>query len=69
MFTDGHLDGQTDGGEFPDRKKSSSGLRPEELIISKGPSEGPANLDSRYPSMPEPTGGLGAPWSLAPQAF
>ena len=43
----------TDAGEFPDRKKSSSGLCPEELIIS--------NLDSRYPSMPEPTGGLGGP--------
>ena len=51
MFTDGQLDGQTDAGEFPDRKKSSSGLRPEELMIS------------------EPTGGLGAPWSLAPQAY
>ena len=45
MFTDGQLDGQTDAGE----------LHPEELIIQKGPS----NLDSRYPSMPEPTGGLG----------
>ena len=35
MFTDGQLDGQTDAVEFPDRKKSCSGLRPEELIISK----------------------------------
>ena len=37
MFTDGQLDGLTDVGEFPDRKKSSSGLRPEEVhvIISK----------------------------------
>ena len=38
-----------DAGEFPDRKKSSSGLRTEEL------------KDSRYPSVPEPTGGLGGP--------
>ena len=39
MFIDGQLDGQTDTGEFPDHKKSSSGLRPEELIINikKGP--------------------------------
>ena len=59
MFTDGQLDGQTDAGEFPDRKKSSSGLHPEELMISKRPSKGPSNLDSRHPSMPEPTGGLG----------
>ena len=28
-----------------------------------------SNLDSRYPSMPEPTGGLGAPLSLTPQAY
>ena len=27
----------------------------------KGPSKGPSNLDSRYPSMPEPAGGLGGP--------
>ena len=33
MFPDGHLDRQTDAGEFPDRKKSSSELH-EELIIS-----------------------------------
>ena len=42
------LDGQTDAGEFPDRKKSSSGLRPEEIILSK----------RALPSMSEPTGGL-----------
>ena len=37
MFTDGQLEGQTDAGEFQDRKK----LRPEELIISKkGPQKG-----------------------------
>ena len=35
MFTDGHLDGQMDAGEFPDRKKSSAGLCTEKLIISK----------------------------------
>ena len=33
MFTDGQLDRQTDAGEFPDRKKRSSGLRTEELVI------------------------------------
>ena len=33
MFTDGQLDRQTDAGGLPDRKKSSSGLRPDELII------------------------------------
>ena len=33
MFIEGLLDGQTDAGEFPDRKKSSSGLRLEELLI------------------------------------
>ena len=27
------------------------------------------NLDSHYPSMPEPTGWLGGPWSLAQQAY
>ena len=27
--------GRTDGQTFPDRKKSSCGLRPEELMISK----------------------------------
>ena len=31
MFTDRQLDGQTDAGEFPRRKKSSSGLQ--ELIM------------------------------------
>ena len=32
---------RADAGEFSDRKKSSSGLRPEELIISKkGPQKG-----------------------------
>ena len=42
MFTDGQLDGRTDTGEFLDRKKSSSGQRPEELIIiKKGPQKGP----------------------------
>ena len=51
------MDGRTNAGEFPDRKKSSSGLRPEELMISKKPS----NLDSRYLSTPKPTGGLVAP--------
>ena len=61
MFTDGRLDGQTDAREFPDRMKSFSGLRPEELMISKSASKGPSNLDSRYPSMPEPTSGLGGP--------
>ena len=35
MFIEGLLDGQTDAGEFPDRKKSSSGLRLEELLIYK----------------------------------
>ena len=35
MFIEGLLDGQTDAGEFPDRKKSSSGLRLEKLIIKK----------------------------------
>ena len=65
MFTDG----QTDAGEFPDRKKSSSGLRPEELIISKkGPQLGPSNLDRRYPSIPEATGGLGAPLGPSPHS-
>ena len=68
MFIEGLLDGQTDAGEFPDRKKSSSGLRLEELLIyikkKKVPLKGPSNLDRRYPSMPEPTGGLGV--SLAP---
>ena len=59
MFTDGQVDAQPNAGEFLDRKKSSSGLRPEELMISK-------NLDNRYPSMPEPTGGLGGP--LVPRA-
>ena len=63
MFIEGLLDGQTDAGEFPDRKKSSSGLRLEELLIyikkKKVPLKGPSNLDRRYPSMPEPTGGLG----------
>ena len=29
--------------------------------IKKGPSKGSSNLDSRYQSMPEPTGGLGGP--------
>ena len=53
MFTDGQLDGQTDAGE----------LHPEELIIQKGPS----NLDSRYPSMPEPTGGLEGGGGLVPR--
>ena len=33
--TVGRTDGQADAGEFPDRKESSSGLRPEELIISE----------------------------------
>ena len=60
MYTGGLLDGQTNAGEFPDRKKSSSGLRLEELILKKKvPSKGPSNLDRRYPSMPEPTGGSG----------
>ena len=60
MFTDGQLDGQTDAREFPDRKKSSSGLHPEELIISKSDiiSKGPSNLAIHYLSMPEPTDGL-----------
>ena len=31
------------------------------LLYQKGPSKGPPNLDSRYPSMPEPTGDLGGP--------
>ena len=63
MFIEGQLDEETDVAEFPDRKKSSSGLRPEEVIISK------RALKFSYPSMPEPTGGLGGPWSLAPQAY
>ena len=42
-------------------KKGSSGQFPEELIISKGPSKGPSNLDSRYPSMPGLTGCQGSP--------
>ena len=55
---DGQLDGQTDAGEFPYRKKSSFGpLDYVYNIYIKGPS----NLDSRYPSMPEPTVGLGDP--------
>ena len=60
MFTDGQLDGQTDAGEFPDRKKSSSGLRQEEFIISKRALKKVLKF-SHYPSMPEPTGGLGGP--------
>ena len=35
MFTYGQLGGQTDNEEFLDRKKSSSRLRSEELMISK----------------------------------
>ena len=35
MFTDRQLDGQTDTGKFPGHKKSSSGLRPEELMNIK----------------------------------
>ena len=59
MFIERLLDGQTDAGEFPDRKKSSSGLRLEDLIIYKSALKRALKLDRRYPSMPEPTGGLG----------
>ena len=48
MFIDGQLEERKNAGELPDRKKSYSGLRAEELMISKRPSKGPSNLDSRY---------------------
>ena len=35
LQTDSWTDRRGDAGEFPDRKKISSGLRPEELMISK----------------------------------
>ena len=53
LQTDSWTD-KTDAGEFQTVRKATSRT----ANIIKGSSKGPSNLDSRYPSMPEPTGGL-----------
>ena len=51
MFTDGQLDGKTPESSQTVRKAPLDYVQKSQLY-QKGPSKGPLNLDSRYPSMP-----------------